>query len=179
MSCSSSDVQENFKFSLSYSVENTNLISSIDNIVILDTIEGSIEKPLVFKDDEITLIRDEFLRLGLKDIDYDFLLATHHHIQPNMISKIRVICDDENYEFTWSSNSMPYTIEMKDDEDVELDESNSAVIRSIDSFIKVPIKGYEDKIEDYYKMISFNDFILSIVEEKGVKDDFPPLHRYE
>jgi hypothetical protein len=56
MSCSSSDVQENFKFSLSYSVENTNLISSIDNIIILDTIEGSVEKPLIFKDDEIALM---------------------------------------------------------------------------------------------------------------------------
>ena len=75
-------------------------------------------------------------------------MDTHHHIQPNMISKIRVIFEDENYEYTWSNNGMPYTIEIKDDEDVELDESNSAVIRSIDSFIKVPIKGYEDKIKD-------------------------------
>lgn len=151
-----------FDFTLEYGIMGHNEISSIDQRLVFDTSEGSVEITYAFTEEELKSIQAEFVRLDIANRDYSFLQEQHHHFEPNEVTRLILIHAGQKFVFYWSMNNMPPYALVQVEEVLEL----------------MPLEGYEEAYDSYLKLTTLKNYIIDMIKGKDFYQDLPPMAIY-
>ena len=140
----------NFNFKISHKYMNENLISTFDDILVIDTQEGSKSVELTFTKDEIRLIKKKFDDLDIAKTDFEFLKKEYLNVSTISSSYIVVQDGDAMYTYSWKTNNVPIG---------GLDIENNKTL---------PIEGFEEEFERFMKLLEFEDYVEKIIRDKGI-----------
>jgi hypothetical protein len=129
---------------------NENLISTFDNILVNDTLEGPKSVELSFSRDEIRLIKMKFDDLEIAKTDFDFLTEVYLNVSTISSSYIIIQDGNESYTYAWKTNNVPIGG------------------FDIENNMPLPIEGYETEYESFMKLLKFEDYVEQIIRDKGI-----------
>ncbi|MBI9014655.1 MAG: hypothetical protein JEZ08_20625 [Clostridiales bacterium] len=105
---------------------------------------------LVFTKKEIRLIEKKFTDLDIANTDYDFLNKEYIDMSSKSYNHFIVENGTQSYTYSWTTNNVPTG-------GIDVDKSTP-----------IPIKGLEKEFDNHMKLVEFEEYIMSIIKEKGL-----------
>lgn len=98
---------ESFDFSLRYGCENGDWISTYDNELIVETVEGRLTVDFKFTPEELLQIKEKIDSLGLLELEFKGFPKTDLIIHPLATYNFKITLDDQVYRYYWTTNNYP------------------------------------------------------------------------
>jgi len=150
-----------FDFTLRYNVKGSNMVSSFNDTLIIDTVEGPKTIEFILSNEDREKIKDKFLELEIMNEDYTFLKNEHLKVKPYEENELIVEIDKEEFRIEWTTNNIPpFRI-------------------NVTSGSTEAVEGYEEDFEKFKRLLELKNFIINIVEESEEFKMLPPQRGYQ
>ncbi len=157
----SCEEETNFNFTLKYNVEGSNVISSFNNSIKINTVNGPKIIEYIFSDEEKKKIMQTFIDLKIMEEDYTFLKKSYLQVTPCEKNELIVELGDIEFNISWTTNNIP---------PFTLDPTTGSI---------TPKEGYEEVFSKYKKLVDMKELIIKIAEASEEYKKLPPQMGYQ
>ena len=158
--CAKSD---EFNFSLSYGIRSLDKVSTYDNSLIVDTIDGAKKITFHFTDDELTVIKNFIEDNGIMDESYEDI-PNYINVSPNGEFNLTITYNGQEKVIYWDTGMVMSV--------------SSLEILSVEECNVLPKEGYESEFEKLQILTELEQMIEDMIYEKEEVKTLPQHRKY-
>lgn len=168
-----------FDFSLRYNVDGKDFVSTFENLLTQDTVEGIKTVDFKFKQKDLKKIKDKIDELGIMDEDFNGLPRSDFNHNTIGLYRLKIRLNGQTKSIFWTSSNVRMNMDFEVIEEIGSDEDDKTVNKV--TLIKVK-NDEDDRYEGEYgranKLFELKNFIIDIIYDYEEFKEIPQHKLY-